>query len=237
MIDDIIRSINWGDIGLMGGLVLISYILRPVLLGIISNGATGHKVQREMVAALTAISGKMELDNANTTALTVAATGLTTHVKTLNDYMTQTDARMAAVTEARVRWQDALHTDLKTIPAETARLIKPDLSKIPTDTRAGIEPLITDLRQSVEHGFERVSRAIIEKIEAQGEHLTPSMRAMLKAEFDTYQKRSTAQIDNLSRMVETLRVQLQDRQEPGESVAPAPDTKPNSEQEGSHEPN
>jgi len=98
MIDDIIRSINWGDIGLMGGLVLISYILRPVLLGIISNGATGHKVQREMVAALTAISGKMELDNANTTALTVAVTGLTTHVKTLNDYMTQTDARMAAVT-------------------------------------------------------------------------------------------------------------------------------------------
>jgi len=115
MIEELAKSINWGDISVMGGIVALALILRPVLMKWVDNVADGIKVQREISVALVDLRLKIDTDTAITAGQIEVNRELAANVRTLNTYVTQTDARMTAVTEARVQWQKTLSADVGSV--------------------------------------------------------------------------------------------------------------------------
>jgi len=115
MIEELAKGINWGDISVMGGLVFLAWILRPVLMKWVDNVADGIKVQRDISIALVDLRLKIDTDTAITAGQIETNRELTANVRTLNAYVTQTDQRMTAVTEARIGWQKTLSSEVGSV--------------------------------------------------------------------------------------------------------------------------
>lgn len=126
----------------------------------------------------------------------------------LKELVGQVTVQMAPVLQLREQKLDAIHADVKIVPAEVWRLGDPRLTGLSDGVRTGLEPLIADLQDALEGGFRRIECGLAERLEALGEEMSPALCSMLAQELAQYQQRTQRQLETLKSLIEGLRDEM-----------------------------
>ena len=184
--------VQGGAVGIAAGLIVL---LGVVIINAFRRDARESREREQLVGLLE-------------TVLTRQASTFQAGLATLTDQMqreyraglgtlTQAVERMAQSTQQRDTAIKALHSDVRTVPSETVRLL---------------EPALTDLRAALEKGIGEIETHLTEQLAAQGAALTPAMRAMFNQEMQQYHTQIQRQLDNLTALVVAVRGDLAERE-------------------------
>jgi len=182
-----------------GGAVGISAVLAVALILLVLNIFQGGKRESKERERLILLVGEVltrQSDTFKDGMKTLAEetrreyqTGLRTIVDNFTTAMNGTSERMAAVTKAREQTLTAIHADVKTIPAETVRLLGPVLG-----------PLFDEINTLLEQGKNEIAKRL--------EDLTPTVKTVLSEEMQRYHVTIQHQLDNLTALVSAVQVDI-----------------------------
>lgn len=130
MVEEFLKSIDWNDLSVIGGIVLSILFSRPVFMALIDAFQKRSDAIERQTTVLNGIATRITADESATRVNTQASQALLQSVNALNERFESTADEMRTVSQTTRRAIQAMHDDVKIAPTETWRLGDPKLEQV-----------------------------------------------------------------------------------------------------------